>query len=150
MVWSKLSLTFQNLAHQLIHFKTIHRAYITPYKGFQMKLQVTYDCHLCKSTSPGTFLHMFWSYPVISSFWTHVNSVLSDLLEIYYIPNLGFCLLNDNTDISQKQIQYEMIFAGFTSVKKTNIKHWFTHDIYRKSFWIHSLIDIVNLEHTTA
>ncbi len=31
-VWSNLSLTSKNLAHRLIHFKVIHRAYITPYK----------------------------------------------------------------------------------------------------------------------
>ncbi len=30
-VWSNLSLTSKNLAHRLIHFKVIHRAYITPY-----------------------------------------------------------------------------------------------------------------------
>ncbi len=29
-VWSNLSLTSKNLAHRLIHFKVIHRAYITP------------------------------------------------------------------------------------------------------------------------
>ncbi len=34
-VWSYLSLTSTNLAHRLIHFKVIHRAYITPYKRFQ-------------------------------------------------------------------------------------------------------------------
>ncbi len=38
-VWSNLSLTSKNLAHRLIHFKVIHRAYITPYKRFKMKLQ---------------------------------------------------------------------------------------------------------------
>lgn len=29
-IWCNLSMTSENLAHQLIHFKTIHRAYITP------------------------------------------------------------------------------------------------------------------------
>ncbi len=43
-VWSNLSLTSKNLAHRLIHFKVIHRAYITPYKRFKMKLQLNLNC----------------------------------------------------------------------------------------------------------
>ncbi len=46
-VWSNLSLTSKNLAHRLIHFKVIHRAYITPYKIFKMKLQSNLNCHIC-------------------------------------------------------------------------------------------------------
>ncbi len=45
-VWSNLSLTSKNLAHRL-HFKVIHRAYITPYKRFKMKLQSNLNCHIC-------------------------------------------------------------------------------------------------------
>ncbi len=37
-VWSNLSLTSKNMAHRLIHFKVIHRAYITPYKRFNLVL----------------------------------------------------------------------------------------------------------------
>ncbi len=76
-VWSYLSLTSKNLAHRLIHFKVIHRAYITPYKRFKMKLQSNLNCHICNTTSSGTFLHMFWECPVVISLWTHVNLVLS-------------------------------------------------------------------------
>ncbi len=79
-VWSNLSLTSKNLAHRLIHFKVIHRAYITPYTRFKMKLQSNLNCHICNTTSSGTFLHMFWECPVIISLWTHVNLVLSSLL----------------------------------------------------------------------
>ncbi len=64
-VWSNLSLTSKNLAHRLIHFSVIHRAYITPYKRFKMKLQSNLNCHICNTTSSGTFLHMFWN--VLSS-----------------------------------------------------------------------------------
>ncbi len=45
-VWSNLSLTSKNLAHRLIHFKVIHRAYITPYKRFKMKLQSNLNYHI--------------------------------------------------------------------------------------------------------
>ncbi len=79
-VWSNLSLTSKNLAHHFIHFKVIHRVYITPYKRFKMKLQSNLNCHICNTTSSGNFLHMFWECPVVISLWTHVNLVLSSLL----------------------------------------------------------------------
>ena len=144
-------MTSNNLAHQLIHFKTIHRAYITPYKRFQMKLKTTANCNICNTASPGTFLHMFWDCPVISKFWFHVNSVLADIVDIFYVPNPVY-LLYDNSDINLKQSQFKMIFAGFTSAKKTILKNWLTPymSLCMKSFWIHSLVNIVNLEHTTA
>ncbi len=64
-VWSNLSLTSKNLAHHLIHFKVIHRAYITPYKRFKIKLQSNLNFHICNITSSGTFLHIFWECPVV-------------------------------------------------------------------------------------
>ncbi len=81
-VWSNLSLTSKNLAHRLIHFKVIHRAYTTPYKRFKMKLQPNFNCHICNTASSGTLLHMFWECPIVINLWTHVNLVLSSLLQI--------------------------------------------------------------------
>ena len=95
---------------------------------------------------------MFWDCPVIFKFWFHVNSVLADILDILYVPNPVFCLLNDNSDMHLKQIQFKIIFAGFTSKQflKTADTFFFTPDMCMKSFWIHSLVNIVNLEHTAA
>ncbi len=42
-VWSNLSLTSKNLAHRLFTSKSIHRAYITPYKRFKMKTTVKFE-----------------------------------------------------------------------------------------------------------
>lgn len=111
-VWSNLSLISKHLAHRLIHFKVIHRAYITPYKRFKMKLQTTYNCHICNSTLSGTFLHMFWECSI-------VQSTLSSLLHIDYNPNPGLCLLNNDSDLDEL-IQKKILFAGFTSAKKNN------------------------------
>ncbi len=69
-VWSNLSLTSKNLAHRLIHFKVIHRAYITPYKDLKWNCSQILNCHICNTTSSGTFLHMFWECPVVISLWT--------------------------------------------------------------------------------
>ncbi len=125
-VWSNLSLTSKNLAHRLIHFKVIHRAYITPYKRFKMKLQSNLNCHICNTASSGTFLHMFWECPVVICLWTHVNLVLSSLLLIDWSVNPSLCLLNDDSGLCISSMQKRMLFAGFTAVKKTIIQNWFT------------------------
>ncbi len=149
-VWSNLSLTSKNLAHRLIHFKVIHRAYITPYKRFKMKLQSNLDCHICNTTSSGTFLHMFWECPVVISLWTHVNLVLSSLLRIDWSVNPSLCLLNDDSVLCISSMQKRMLFAGFTAVKKTIIQNWFTPHMCREAYWIRSLLQIVSCECTTA
>ncbi len=41
----------------------------------------------------GTFLHMFWECPVVISLWTHVNLVLSSLLQIDWLANPSFVFL---------------------------------------------------------
>ncbi len=149
-VWSNLSLTSKNLAHRLIHFKVIHRAYITPYKRFKMKLQSNLNCHICNTTSSGTFLHMFWECPVVISLWTHVNLVLSSLLRIDWSVNPSLCLLNDDSGLCISSMQKRMLFAGFTAVKKTIIQNWFTPHMCRETYWIRSLLQIVTCECTTA
>ncbi len=149
-MWSNLSLTSKNLAHRLIHFKVIHRAYITPYKRFKMKLQQNSNCHICNTASSGTFLHMFWECPVVISLWTHVNLVLSSLLQIDWLVNPSLCLLNDDSGFCISSMQKIMLFAGFTAVKKTIIQNWFTPHMCGKTYWIHSLLQIVTYECTTA
>lgn len=47
---------------------------------------------------------------VLGMSWSHVNSVLGDVRDICFVPNPGFCLLNDNSGINLKQIQVEMVF----------------------------------------
>ncbi len=43
-----------------------------------------------------------------------------------------------------------MLFAGFTAAKKTIIQNWFTPHMCGKTYWIHSLLQIVTCEYTTA
>ncbi len=85
-VWSNLSLTSKNLVPRLIHFKVFHRAHITPYKRFKIKLILT---AICNTVSSGAFIHMFWECPIVINLWTHVNMVLSSLLQIDLFANLS-------------------------------------------------------------
>ncbi len=139
---------FTTLLSKLI--QNLHRAYITPYKRFKMKLQSNLNCHICNTTSSGTFLHMFWECPVIISLWTHVNLVLSSLLRIDWSVNPSLCLLNDDSGLCISSMQKRMLFAGFTAVKKTIIQNWFTPHMCRKTYWIRNLLQIVTCECTTV
>ncbi len=115
-----------------------------------MKLQSNLNCHICNTTSSGTFLHMFWECPVVISLWTHVNLVLSSLLRIDWSVNPSLCLLNDDSGLCISSMQKRMLFAGFTAVKKTIIQNWFTPHMCREAYWIRSLLQIVTCECTTA
>ncbi len=108
-----------------------------------MKLQSNSNCHVCNTASSGTFLHMFWECPIVISLWTHVNLVLSSLLRIDWFANPSLCLLNDDSGLCISSMQKRMLFAGFTAAKKTIIQNWFTPHMCGKTYWIHSLLQIV-------
>ncbi len=130
-VWSNLSLTSKNLAHRLIHFKVIHRAYITPYKRFKMKLQSNLNCHICNTTSSGTFLHMFWECPVVISLWTHVNLVLSSLLKLIGLLTQVCVFLMMILVSVLVQCKRECCLLVL-QLKKTIIQNWFTPHMCRR------------------
>ncbi len=113
-----------------------------------MKLQSNLNCHICNTTSSGTFLHMFWECPVVISLWTHVNLVLSSLLKLMSV-NPSLCLLMMILVSVLVQCK-RMLFAGFTAAKKTIIQNWFTPHMCREAYWIRSLLQIVSCECSTA
>ncbi len=115
-----------------------------------MKLQSNLNCHICNTTLSGTFLHMLWECPVVINLWTHVNLVLSSLLQIDWSVNPSLCLLNDDSGLCINSMQKRMLFAGFTAAKKIIIQNWFTPLMCRKTYWIRSLLQIVSCECTTA
>ncbi len=93
---------------------------------------------------------MFWECPIVISLWTHVNLVLSSLLQIDWLVNRSLCLRNDDSGLCISSMQKRMLFAGFTAVKKTIIQNRFTPHMCGKTYWIHSLLQIVTYECTTA
>ncbi len=129
-VWSNLSLTSKNLAHHLIHFKVIHRAYITPFKRFKMKLQSHSNCHICNTASSGTFLHMFWECPIVISLWTHVNLVLSSLQRIDWSVNPSLCLLNDDSGLYKFNAK-ENVVCWFYSCEEDNTELVYTTHVWK-------------------
>ncbi len=99
-VWSNISETSRNWSHQLIHFKTIHRAYATPYIRYRMELTSDPNCTLCQKSVVGTMYHMFWECSVISRFWTQVCRDLEELINCEITPDPCLCLLNDDSSLN--------------------------------------------------
>ncbi len=106
--------------------------------GFWKQIQI--------SLKPPWYQNMKWKL----SLWTHVNLVLSSLLRIDWSVNPSLCLLNDDSGLCISSMQKRMLFAGFTAVKKTIIQNWFTPHMCGKTYWIHSLLQIVTCECATA
>lgn len=67
-VWFNLNQTSRNLAHGLIHFKIVHRAYATPYRRYQMKLISSYACNICKLSSWDIHSHVLGMFKCMDSY----------------------------------------------------------------------------------
>lgn len=83
---------------QLIHYKVINRACITPSLLHEMKFTSNPYCHLCNKSTIGSCIHMFWECHIEVSFWTFVCTVLLDILQLEIpMDPLLFLLLDDST-----------------------------------------------------
>ena len=149
-IWSNMNITSKNLAHQLIHFKMIHRAYATPIKCFKMKLITDPNCTHCQAQTPGTTMHMFWECSVINDFWVQVMLSLSELLGSAILPSPDLCLLNDVSSLSLNLNQRRLLLAGLTAAKKTILSLWYNPNISLMHTWMASYQSIASLECTTA
>ncbi len=149
-VWSNLCLASKNPSHILIHFKTVHKMYCTPYKRYLMKLSLNPNCSLCNNNSKGTFLHMFWDCSVISNFWKHVVQVLKRITKLELDLDPCLMLLNDDSSYNFTLVQRRLLMSGFTAAKKTITQQWFTPDMDPRRFWLLSFHYIVCLERSTA
>lgn len=95
----------KNPDHRLIHFKYIHRAYLSPRKLNLMKLIPFPIYDRCPCGQIASFMCMYWDCSGVTRFWSMVSASLSDLLnaDIPYCP--GLLLFNDDSSLSLTQQQ---------------------------------------------
>ena len=79
-IWTNISISSRNPAHQLIHYKVVHKFYATPYRCFTMKLTDNPNCTKCDQNIVGTYLHIFWECPSVSGLWSKVHRFLENIL----------------------------------------------------------------------
>ncbi len=121
------NITSKNPAHQMIHYKLIYKAYDTPCLLYKMKRKSDPFCHLCNSSSQGTYIHMFWDCPRIVLLWSLVQDLLSDLLKTQIQKDPLLFLLLDDSSLSLSVNQKRILSAALTAAKKVILKLWLIH-----------------------
>ncbi len=116
-IWTNIFSSSKNLAHQLIHFKFIHKFYFTPDRRFKLKLADNDSCPNCLNPVRGDYLHMFWYCPAIKSLWEYINSIVSDIIGKYFptSPAIYLFCFNPNVHISYQE---KRILMALTATKK--------------------------------
>lgn len=75
-----------SLRNRLIQYNIVHRAYLTPARVQRMRSSLSPKCWRCDH-APGDYIHIFWSCPVISVFWSQILTEVNELLSISIVPS---------------------------------------------------------------
>lgn len=82
---------------KLIQVKFLHRIYYTPQRLHRMFPDKDSECPRCK-TLIGTFFHMFWNCPIISTYWTKVFGEINSKLQLSLPMSPELALLGVHDD----------------------------------------------------
>ncbi|KAA0701362.1 hypothetical protein E1301_Tti024286 [Triplophysa tibetana] len=149
-VWKNCFTCSKNPAHQMIHFKLIHKAYTTPWLLCKMNRKQNPFCHLCEGSNQGTYMHMFWYCPRVTLFWSLVQTELSVLMDTVIQREPLLFLLLDDSSLSLSLSQRRILTTALTAAKKVILKLWLEPSIPVMCTWRSYLLDIARLESTTA
>lgn len=149
-IWENLHDTSKNPDHQLIHFKFLHRMYLTPRKRHAMKIITSPNCDLCTLSTVGSFIHMYWDCPDVSAFWRQISITLSDMLGVDIPLSPSLLLLNDDSTLELSLQQRRILWAGLTAAKKMLALRWQPPHNLPWQQWANSFLDIVMLERSVA
>ncbi len=113
-----------NPNHQFIHFKIIHRAYLTLRIRHVMGLSPHPYCNLCGPGCLGTVMHIMLRECLdVQDFWDLV-------LVLYKVIGTSFpkypvvLLLNDNSQYPLKEKDWKFWLAASTAAKKLLVQRW--------------------------
>ncbi len=67
-IWETITSSSKNPNHQMIHWKLLHRLYLSPLKCFYMHVSPSPNCNLCPQGALGTYLIFFWECSALSLF----------------------------------------------------------------------------------
>ncbi len=72
--------------HWLLQLKILHRIHYTSARLAKMFSSVSDACNRCEQ-SPGTLMHMRWTCPRLSHYWTEIFKTLQDAYDVTMEPN---------------------------------------------------------------
>lgn len=148
--WEIISLSSKNPNHQIIHWKFLHRFYLTPLRRFHMHLSQSPICNLCSSGEVGTFLHYFWFCDDVQNIWRQISTDLTALLDHNVPCSALIFLLNDFSSLTISMQQKRLLLCALTAAKKLLVSRWNPpHHISRRQ-WILSTLDIISMELSVA
>lgn len=149
-VWDNTFHASTNPNHQFIHFKVIHRAYLTTRIRHVMGLSPHPYCNFCGPGCVDTLVHMLWDCPDVQKFWDRVLDVLYKASRICIPKDPVILLLNDNSQFPLCEKVRKFWLAAMTAAKKSLVQRWKPpHDLSIKH-WLHSLLEILYLELSSA
>ncbi len=124
-VWGNCFVTSKTPAHQMVHYKFIYKAYATPCLLYKMKRKSDPFCHLCNSSSQGTYIHMFWDCPRIAFLWSWSGTglIVGSSEDSDSKGPIAFFLLDDSS-LSLSVNQKRIMSAALTAAKKVILKLW--------------------------
>lgn len=134
----------------MIHYKLLYKAYATPCLHYEMKRKQDPFCHLCNSSTQGTYMHIFWYCPQIEMFWSLVQKVLFDLLRTEIQKDPVLFLLLDDFSMSLSVNQKRFLSVALNAAKKVILKLWLELSTPVMCTWTSYPLDIALLECSTG
>ncbi len=149
-IWETITSSSKKTNHQMIHWKLLHRLYLSPLKRFYMHVSPSPNCNLCPQRALGTYLHFWGECSALSLFWSQLAHVISFLLErdVDLTPDLFF--LNNFSELALSLQQRNLLLAALTAAKKMLVSLWVPPHSVTRRVWGLSLLDIVSMELSTA
>lgn len=130
------------------NYKLLTRWYYTPYLLHQYYPDTTDICWRCLGDR-GTLLHIFWSCPKLTNFWTTVREVSQKFTE-YKIPGDPAFFLLHVSNIPAKCYQESILGHLLNAAKSCIPLYWKKQSSPTAADWLRKVIDISRMEDLLA
>ncbi len=117
----------------MIHWKLLHRLYLSPLKRFYMHVSPSPNCNLCPQGALGTYFNFFGGMRCTFSFLVSACSWHIIPIRKKYSPQ-----------------QRNLLLAALTAAERMLVSRWVPPHLMIRCVWGLSLLDIVSIELSTA
>ena len=128
--------------HRLLQCKILHRVHYTNAKLARIYPERSDACNRCKQ-SPADYMHMFWSCPKLSGFWTAIFNTLGRALNMQIAPDPIIALfgISNLPSYLQRVIAFTTLLA-----RRLILINWIHPSPPSHNRWIHEILYCIKLE----
>ena len=112
-----------SLRDRLVQYKIVHRVYLTPARVHRMRSSLSPERWRCDHAQ-GDYIHIFWSCPVITVFWSQVFLEVNELFSISIVPSPRICLLGLVEDLVPRVAERTLLGLLLFYARKSIILCW--------------------------